>query len=116
MEIRIFQIVVPLLSLIFVLGLATRYQKGRINLRECTFSVLFWVSLAVFSIFPDAISSFVARVFGIADNVNAVIFLGMGILVYLIFMLYGEVRENRKQVTELARKIALRDADKDAEE
>jgi len=39
----------------------------------------------------------------------------MGIMIYIIFMLYGEVRENRRQVTELARKIALRDADAEKE-
>lgn len=115
MEIRFFQIIVPLLSLIFVVGLTTRYRKGRINLREYLFSLVFWLGLAVFSLFPDRISTFVARVFGIASNVNAVIFLGMGIMIYIIFMLYGEVRENRRQVTELARKIALRDAEKEDE-
>lgn len=116
MEIRVFQIIVPLLSLLFAIGLTTRYRKGRINLREFLFSLIFWVGLAIFSLFPDEISSFVAKVFGIASNVNAVIFLGMGIMIYLIFMLYAEVRENRRQVTELARKIALRDAEKDLEE
>lgn len=116
MEIRIFQIIVPLLSLLFAVGLTTRYRKSRINLREYLFSLIFWIGLAIFSLFPDEISGFVARIFGIASNVNAVIFLGMGIMIYLIFMLYGEVRENRQQVTELSRKIALRDAEKDLEE
>jgi len=116
MEIRVFQIVVPLLSLLFAVGLTTRYRKSRINLREYLFSLIFWSGLAVFSLFPDEISVFIARVFGIASNVNAVIFLGMGIMIYLIFMLYGEVRENRRQLTDLARKIALRDAEKETEE
>jgi len=52
MEIRFFQIIVPLLSLIFVVGLTTRYRKGRINLREYLFSLVFWLGLAVFSLFP----------------------------------------------------------------
>lgn len=116
MEIRIFQIVVPLLSLLFAVGLTTRYRKDRINLREYLISLTFWTGLAVFSIFPDEISTFVADIFGIASNVNAVIFLGMGIMIYLIFMLYGEVRENRRQITELVRKIALRDAEKEGKE
>jgi hypothetical protein len=113
MEIRIFQVIVPLLSLLFAVGLTTRLQKSKINLREYLLSLFFWIGLAALSLFPDTISDFVARVFGIASNVNAVIFLGMGIMIYLIFMLYGEVRENRRQVTELSRKIALKDAEKE---
>jgi len=116
MEIRIFQIVVPLLSLLFATGLTIRYRKGKINLREYLFSLFFWMGLTTFSIFPDAISTFIAKVFGIASNVNAVIFLGMGIMIYLIFMLYEEIRKNRQQLTELSREIALREVEKDTTE
>ncbi|MFT4685195.1 MAG: hypothetical protein ACI94D_000145 [Neolewinella sp.] len=81
-------------------------------MREYLSSLIFWIRPAIFPLFPDTISAFVARVFGIASNVNAVIFLGMRIMIYLIFMLYGEVRKNRRQVTKLARQVALRDAER----
>jgi hypothetical protein len=81
-------------------------------LREYLSSLIFGIRLAILSLFPATLAAFVARVFGIASNVNAVIFLGMGIMIYLIFMLYGEVRKNRRQVTKLARQVALRDAER----
>ena len=115
LEIRIFQIIVPLVSLIFLTGIWVRYRRGRVNLREFSFSLAFWLGLTVFSLFPDPISNFLAELFGIKSNVNAVIFLSLGVIIYLLFLLFGEVRENRRQLTDLARKIALRDAERELE-
>lgn len=111
MGIRFFQIIVPVISLVFILGLHTRYRKGRLTLREFIFSFTFWLCVGIFSVFPDPISNFLADVLDIKSNVNAVIFVGQGITLYLVYLLYGEVRENRRQVTELTRQIALRDAE-----
>lgn len=113
MEIRIFQVVVPLLALLFGAGLIARYRKGKLTGGELIFSVLFWLSVAVFALFPDAISTFVADLFGIKSNVNAIIFLAIGLQFYLGFLLYKELKKTRRQLTELTRKIALNDAPED---
>ncbi len=113
MEIRLFQLIVPAIALLFVAGIVTRYTGGRINLRELVFSVVFWLGVGIFAIFPDRISNFVAEVFGIKSNVNAVLFLGIGILLYLQFMMYAEIKENRRKLTIVTRELALRDAEKE---
>lgn len=111
MEIRLFQLLVPFIAFLFVAAVATRYLKGKINLSEFLLSLIFWAALGVFAIFPDAISVFVAKLFGIKDNVNAVIFLSIGIILYLLFKLYSEMKDNRRKLTLLTRKIALKDAE-----
>lgn len=115
MQIRIFQIIVPLIAAIFLIGLATGYRKGKLNLRELLLSVIFWVGAACLALFPDVISNFVAEVFGIKSNVNAVIFLSIGVIVYLQFVLYAEIKRNRRLLTTLTRELALRDAKKKPE-
>lgn len=90
-----------------------RYSKGRVSLGEFILTVGFWLGVAAVAIWPDRISKFVANLFGIKSNVNAIIFLSIGVLLYLIFRLYNEMRLNRRQVTELARKIALLEAEKE---
>ncbi len=111
MEIRLFQLLVPAVALLFVAAVATRYLKGKINLSEFLLSLIFWLGLGIFAIFPDVISNFVAKLFGIKDNVNAVLFLSIGVIVYLLFKLYSEIKENRRKLTLLTRKIALKDAE-----
>ena len=113
MSLRIFQIVVPIIALVFLAGIWTRYRRERIGPKAFVLSALFWIGVAVFCLFPDPISGFLADLTGIKSNVNAVIFLGLGVLSYLVFLLLGEVRENRRQITELTRKIALRDAEEE---
>lgn len=115
MEIRIFQIVVPLTALFFGVGLIVRYRKGNLTVGELFFSLAFWISVLIFALFPDPISNFVAKLFGIESNVNAIIFLALGLQFYLHFVFYGELKKTRRQLTELTRKIALDGAPKEVE-
>ena len=115
MELRVFQIIVPLITILFMVIMFVRYGKGRVSFGEMILTIGFWLGVAAVAIWPDRISKFVGRIFGIKDNVNAIIFLSIGVLLYLIFRLYNEVRLNRRQVTELARKIALLEAQKEDE-
>lgn len=107
MEIRIFQIVVPLIALFFGAGLFARYRKGELTTGELIFSLSFWLGVLVFALLPDLISNFVAKLFGIESNVNAIIFLALGFQFYLHFVFYGELKKTRRQLTELVRKVAL---------
>ena len=113
MEIRVFQIIVPAIALLLMLVMLVRYSRGRVTFGEMILTAAFWLGVAAVAVWPDRISKTVARVFGIESNVNAIIFLSIGVLLYLIFRLYNEMRLNRRQVTELARKIALLEAEKE---
>jgi hypothetical protein len=43
---------------------------------------------------------------GIKDNVNAIIFIGLGLLFFLIFSLSSTVDRLERQITDLVREIA----------
>ncbi len=110
MEIRIFQIIVPVVALLFIIGLITRYRKAKATTGETLFSVTFWLAVGVFALFPDKISNFLARLFGIKDNVNAIIFVGLGLLFYAQFALYNLIKEQQRSLTKLTRELALKEA------
>lgn len=106
-EIRLFQWLVPVIISLFIFNQFLRYRRGRINLGEATFAVLLWFSVALLAIFPDEISSFIADLFGIKSNTNAILFLGLGCLFYFQYRLYQLQVKQRRDLTQLSRKIAL---------
>lgn len=108
-DVRIFQVLVPLFCLLFLISSVRRYRRGKLNLAELLLAAFIWLGIGIFSIIPDTISVFLANLFGIEDNVNAVIFIGLGALLFVQVKLYGIIKRQQEQITELSRESALRD-------
>ncbi len=109
MEIRIFQIVVPIIALLFISGIFFRYRKSDITIYEMILGFVFWLAVILVAIFPDFFSEGIAKIFGIESNVNAIIFFCLGLLFFIQFKMYFTIRKQQKDLTELTRKLALRD-------
>ena len=107
MEIRYFQIIIPIIALIFIFSQYRDYKRGRSRINELVIVSVFWIGVSCLAIFPDFISYIIADIFGIKDNVNALIFLSIGILFYFQFRMYKSIRRQDELLTEMARKIAL---------
>jgi len=106
---EIYQIVVPVIALLFLAYTVVMYLRGRSSAFEMVSWMLIWGLAILLALLPDAVTNFIADVFGIKSNVNAIIFLGLGILFFLQFHLYMLVRRQNIIITELVRKLALRD-------
>jgi hypothetical protein len=113
MELRLFQIVVPLVSIIFVISQTIRHFKGKTTVFETIVINLFWIGVGVFALIPDLISNWIARAFGIESNINAIIFLSIGFILFFQFKLYNMLKEQEKAITALIRELALREEEKD---
>jgi len=113
MEIRIFQIFVPLVALVFVISLFIHYRKEKSPLSVTVISMLFWIAVGFFAIWPDKISNTIASAFGIKSNINAVIFFSLGIIFFILFKIYNLIKEQEKSITLLTRKLALKDYEKE---
>ncbi|MEO1516242.1 MAG: DUF2304 domain-containing protein [Bacteroidota bacterium] len=111
MEIRAFQIVVPLISLLFIISFVNRYRKSKTSLKEAMLSSLLWLGIGIFAIIPDLISNFIASAFGIKSNINAIIFLSLGVLLYMQFRMFSILKEQEAKLTQLTRQIALREVE-----
>lgn len=109
MEIRIFQIFVPLVAIIFIISLFIHYRKGKSPLSVTIISMLFWIAVGLFAIWPDKISNTIASAFGIKSNINAVIFLSIGIIFFILFKIYNLIKEQERSITLLTRKLAIKE-------
>ncbi len=107
MEIRYFQIIIPLVAIYFICKQYLDYTKTKSGVNESLLIVIFWVGMACLALFPDFISDLIARVFGIKSNTNALIFFSLGLLFYFQLKLYKKLRKQDELLTEIARKIAL---------
>lgn len=107
MQFRYFQIIIPLLALVFIIRQVLDHRRTRIGIYETFIVISFWIAVVVLSFFPDFLSKFVAKLFGIKDNVNAIIFFAIGLLFYLQLQLFKLLYKQDRLITELVQKIAL---------
>jgi len=107
MEIRYFQFIIPIISVLFIYTQYREYSNRKSGINESVIIGLFWVGIALLAIFPDFFSDLIANVFGIKDNINALIFFALGLLFYFQLKMYKKIRKQDELLTEIARKIAL---------
>ena len=107
MDVRFFQIVVPVISALFVIMIINRYMKAKITVYELGLGFLFWIGVFFIALFPDFISNAIARIFGIKSNTNAIIFFCLGIIFFIQFKMYFMIKKQDRAITELVRHIAL---------
>jgi hypothetical protein len=107
MEIRYFQIIIPIISLLFIVRQFIAYRKKILNIYETIIIALFWVGVTCLALFPDFFSDIIANIFGIKDNINALIFFALGLLFYFQLQMYKIIKKQDQVITDLTRKIAL---------
>jgi hypothetical protein len=107
MEIRYFQIIIPIVSLFFIYAQYKEYNRNKSGINETVIISLVWISIAILAIFPDFFSDFIADFLGIKSNMNALIFSAIGLLFYFQLKMYKTIKKQDERLTELARKIAL---------
>ena len=69
-----------------------------------------WGGMAVTAIYPN-LTRLIARFMGIEDNINAVILIGFIFTFLIIFKLMSAIDKIEQNISELTRKIALKDLD-----
>jgi hypothetical protein len=114
-RLEIYQWLVPLISIVFIVRTVLQFQSKQRTLRGLVIWIVFWSCLAVFAFVPNIVSHRLATVLGIKDNVNAIIFIGLGILFFLLYSLSSTVDRLERQITELVRELAKERAQKKGE-
>lgn len=113
MQLALYQILVPAFCVLMIAKTVSHFLRHERTVRELLAILVFWGGIAALALFPD-VMSVVAGFLGIKSNVNAVIFIILGILSYLCLYLFISVENLEHQVTLLTRQLALRDKE-DAE-
>lgn len=113
MKVRFFQIIIPFVALLMIFFQIRAYNAGKSSTNETALLFAFWSGVLGVAVYPDFFSNLIAKTFGIKDNVNAIIFFALAILFYLQLQLYKAQKKHDQALTELARKIALENAERD---
>ncbi len=104
---QLYQILVPIISLFFIVRIFIQVRAKRRSSLSASVWYIFWGIIAFLAIAPDLISLFLAKSFGFADNVNAIIFVALGLIFLIIFYLSSTIDKIEAQLTELVRQIAI---------
>ena len=98
--------------LVAALGLTWRRERqGALSRLGAMLWSALWVAAAVVVLLPDVATSFAAAV-GVGRGVDAVLYLAVLFLFYLVFRVFLRLDKIDRDITKLVRKIGLEEADR----
>jgi hypothetical protein len=112
MQFEIYQWLVPLIGLIYIGRTFIQFRKGKRTIRGTIVWMIFWVVIIVLAVIPNPVSHKMAEVLGFRSNINAVIFVALGLLFLLVFYLSSSLDRMERQMTELVRQLAIKEEEK----
>jgi len=104
--VSLIQLVLVLFAAFAAARVLGRFRAGVIRLPECLLWTGLWAGVAVVVLDPN-LTQHVARVLGVGRGVDAVFYLTIVLLFYLVFRVHMRMRGLERQLTELVRKLAL---------
>jgi hypothetical protein len=104
----LYQLLVPLFSLLMIAKAISRFLRQEQTGRELFAWLLIWTGISVIALFPSSTVILFAQITGVKSGVNALIFFGLVLLAYGFLQLFIMLENNEKKLTDLVRKIALK--------
>jgi len=108
--------IAPLIAIYYIVTIIKELRLRRKFILSSGIWMMFWVVITVLAIAPDAVSGKIARFFGFRSNVSAALFMVSGFLVVICFYLSSRVVQLERQLTQLVRKLALSEREKEDQE
>ncbi len=106
MQFEIYQWLVPLLCLLFLGRIIRQYLNGRRSLRSSIFWFTLAIGVSILALLPDQVSFPVAQRLGFKSNINAVIFVALGVLFVINYSLSQKVIRLERKLEQMTRNIA----------
>ena len=105
----LYQLLVPVFSVLMIAKAVSRYLHHNQTMRELISWIVIWSGVSIVAIFPDFSMYWLSILTGIKSGFYALIFFTLVVLVYGFLQVLIKLEENERKLTELVRKIALRD-------
>jgi hypothetical protein len=102
----VIQIVLVLFFLFVILKVLRRFRAGDIKGMEAVGWVSFWLVAAAVVTNPNS-TLFLAKILGVGRGVDAVIYLSIALLFFLVFKIFVHLEKIERQITRLARRDTL---------
>jgi hypothetical protein len=113
MQFEIYQWLVPLIAGFFLFRVVAQFRQHKRSLTVTVIWAIFWATIIVLALIPNPVSFKIAELLGFKSNINAVIFVALGLLFLLVFYLFNVIERLERQITELIRKLAIYEAEKE---
>ena len=98
-----------ILFLIFALSrVVLRLKDGGISIRGFLFWFALWV-LAIIGVLNPGFTTFLARKIGIGRGVDAILYVCIAVLFYLIFRINVMIENLKQEITRLTKEMALKE-------
>ena len=110
MQLELYQWLVPLLAIFYIIRTIRQYSLGKYSPRNTIIWIIFWIAITMLGIMPNEIANSLAEGLGFRDRPNAIIFVALGLLFLMVFYLSSALNRVENQLTDLVRKIALSEA------
>ncbi len=102
-----------IVSALFALTRAVfQFKKGSLTIAWLLFWIIFWMAAGIVALLPQTTDT-LARLVGVGRGADAVIYLSLMTLFYLVFRTYVKIEKTEREITRLVRKLALDDTEKD---
>lgn len=95
------------MAISYTVRVVLQYKQKKRLYTSTFFWIIFWTAVTALAFLPDKISLPLAKLLGIKNNVNAVIFVALLFMFSIVFYLSAVVEKMERQITELVRKLAL---------
>jgi len=110
MQLELYQWLVPVLALFYIVRTVRQYTSGKYSPRNTVIWITFWIAIALLGIMPNEIAASLAKGLGFRDRPNAIIFVALGALFLMVFYLSAALNRVENQLTDLVRQLALSQA------
>ncbi len=108
----------PLIQIIIVAFAAyaltravARFRDGSLGIGRLALWLVVWIAIALVALLPQTASRFAALV-GVGRGADAVIYVAILVLYYLVFRIFLRLEKLDHDITVVVRKIGLKDAEK----
>lgn len=102
---------ITLLDLLALVGVVRGFKRGALSRLGVLTWLLIWIA-AIVAVWNPWITNRVAGFLGVGRGADAVFYVAIIALFYAIFRLYGKCENLEHQLSELVKKIALKDLEK----
>jgi hypothetical protein len=105
---ELIQIVGVIFALFALSRVVLQLKRRSISFNEGLFWIFIWSLVVIFLIFPEFFG-YVAEFLGVSRGVDALMYISIVVLFYLIYRLYAKIDNLERQITHIVREIAIRD-------
>lgn len=102
------QIIALLLILFFIVRLFWQKKRKHVSGAEFWFWLIFWLFVGAMIVFIKKIDYLVASMGFSATGIDALLYLSVAVLFYLIFKLRLKLEKTEREITKIVREIALK--------